>query len=157
MGPHRRMPRIAMWGAAALAAVLAFAWVWSAFRYVGVYTPWGGSLTISSGLLHLSDTDSWPVPPQGTTVVRGENVWGLRWWFDWYAQPGLWQIAVPLWFMSSLASIASALSWRVDVRARRMALADACTACGYSRAGLALNAPCPECGASPASVAPSTP
>lgn len=53
---------------------------------------------------------------------------------------------IPFWLPILLfASISGGLFWR-DRRVSRRAKAGECPSCGYSRAGLALDAVCPECG-----------
>jgi len=55
-------------------------------------------------------------------------------------------IQIPYWLpILLLASTSGGLFWR-DRRASRRATAGDCPSCGYSRAGLALDAVCPECG-----------
>jgi hypothetical protein len=54
---------------------------------------------------------------------------------------------VPLWIPASAAIGATALAWRLDTLARRRARVGLCPKCSYNRAGLAVGAVCPECGA----------
>jgi hypothetical protein len=55
-------------------------------------------------------------------------------------------LRIPYWLPILLfASISGGLFWR-DRRAARRARVGMCPSCGYSRAGLALEAVCPECG-----------
>ena len=56
-------------------------------------------------------------------------------------------IQIPYWLPILLfASISGGLFWH-DRRAARRARVGMCLSCGYSRAGLALDAVCPECAA----------
>ncbi len=52
--------------------------------------------------------------------------------------------ALPLWIPTLLTAIPSVLLWRAHLRRRRRA--GDCPVCGYSLAGLAPGAACPECG-----------
>jgi len=59
---------------------------------------------------------------------------------------GYGHIYLPYWLPILLfASISGGLFWR-DRRAERRARVGMCPSCGYSRAGLPLDAKCPECG-----------
>jgi hypothetical protein len=79
---------------------------------------------------------------------------------NWYWLPGyrfdafggrisrdLW---VPLWPAVAVANLFAVVHWR---RARRVH-PGSCPSCGYSRAGLAADAVCPECGAAGAAPPP---
>lgn len=59
--------------------------------------------------------------------------------------------------MLLFASLAAVLFW-LDRRSLQWKKAGCCPACGYSLAGLAVNMPCPECGAHvPEEKAPPSP
>ena len=84
---------------------------------------------------------------------------GKRWWvwgrFAWrWKLPGSSmqaassRIVLPLWPAAGLAALAwAALAWRA-FRRRLRGRTNVCTVCGYPRAGLPVEAPCPECSAS---------
>lgn len=72
------------------------------------------------------------------------NSEGLRFRPRWrYGSWDAWSVTIPLWAPLGLAAGWCAWVWWP----RR--LPHACRACGYSRAGLAQGAPCPECGTRP--------
>lgn len=66
-----------------------------------------------------------------------------------------WRVQLPLWMPLVVTSVPAAFAFRGEVRHRRAVRRGTCRKCGYSRAGLELAAPCPECGA-PASLAAET-
>jgi hypothetical protein len=55
-------------------------------------------------------------------------------------------IVVPLWIPLVLLLAVTAAVWRVEVLARRRAVAGACVKCGYDCSGIGVKAVCPECG-----------
>ena len=58
-----------------------------------------------------------------------------------------WLIQIPYWIPTLLCLATFALLFRVERREKRLARAGHCV-CGYSLAGLADGAVCPECGTS---------
>jgi len=58
-----------------------------------------------------------------------------------YGSGGRW-FAFPLWFVALVLAVPTAVMWWKDSRRVR----GVCAKCGYSLAGLARDAPCPECG-----------
>jgi hypothetical protein len=55
-------------------------------------------------------------------------------------------VEVPLWIPALVLGACAGLGWRAHCAFRD---ASRCTACGYSRMGLAADGKCPECGAVP--------
>lgn len=102
--------------------------------------PWlnGGESVIDRALLLLPGRS-----PFGSSSERWPRSWlpivsGLGSNFG--------HVSLPYWLPILLfASISGGLFWR-DRRAARRARVGMCPSCGYSRAGLALDAVCPECG-----------
>jgi hypothetical protein len=63
------------------------------------------------------------------------------------SKTGVYSAAVPLWIPALAVFIPTALVWRTDIIiARRRWHAGQCLKCGYDRAGLPEDFPCPECG-----------
>jgi len=74
------------------------------------------------------------------------NMLRWMWWPSWTQRPwGVWNLLLPYWIPTLLCLTTFALLFRVDRRERRLARAGHCV-CGYSLAGLASGAVCPECG-----------
>jgi hypothetical protein len=70
------------------------------------------------------------------------DVWVLRVTEDGFAIDA----SVALWPIPLLLCTPATLLLRSGIRARRRAITNTCTKCGYSLAGLADAAACPECG-----------
>lgn len=62
-------------------------------------------------------------------------------------------VAIPIWMLALPTLLLTAAAWRLDILARRRARVGLCVKCGYSRAGLAAGAVCPECGDAPRAAA----
>ncbi len=78
--------------------------------------------------------------------------WGFQWGNDRTVRAS--PYAVPIWFPFLITAVPTSYIW---IRGRRRA-PNTCTSCGYSLAGLAVGAPCPECGSTSAnSPTPSSP
>lgn len=56
------------------------------------------------------------------------------------------RVQIPLWMPLVVTAVPAAFAIRGEVRRRRANRLGACPKCGYSRLGLELAAPCPECG-----------
>ncbi|MCC6676717.1 MAG: hypothetical protein IT436_06195 [Phycisphaerales bacterium] len=63
---------------------------------------------------------------------------------------------IPLWLIAALAAMPLFISWSRQRRLRRRLSQGRCTHCGYHRAGLAPEQPCPECGRQGAITTPTT-
>lgn len=75
--------------------------------------------------------------------ARKHGVWFAR------ASPGsAWAFlqAIPFWTPAALAFAITAIAWRLDTLATRLARLNLCPTCRYDRTGLAAGAVCPECG-----------
>ena len=63
-------------------------------------------------------------------------------------------LVVPLWMPMIVTGLGA--GWAFRAHARRGDCGRLCHACGYSRVGLAFDAPCPECSARPMHAPPTT-
>jgi predicted Zn-ribbon and HTH transcriptional regulator len=72
-------------------------------------------------------------------------------WFHGQHMPNITQLVIPMWTLAALPGLGALLVWRSErpERRRRLGL---CLQCGYERRGLAVAAPCPECGAGAGTV-----
>lgn len=100
----------------------------------------------------LGRTYSWRMEHGCLTVTHAPNVGnetfyidvnteGMRYtWEGRWSSSMDWQIRVPLWAPWLVCAAWTAWAWRK--RRHR----SGCSRCGYSRAGIAPDVPCPECG-----------
>ncbi len=88
------------------------------------------------------------VPGGGMTVTNDifVDVPVVRWNFSYRNNRSYRDVGIPLWAPTLLAGMTAAWCWRRERQRRRLAIAGSCPSCGYSRAGLAADAKCPECG-----------
>lgn len=159
--PHKigRKRRAAGWMLLVLGVIVAGVWVASGW-WVLVVRRDGAECTFGYGEAMFATT-----PMDSSTVFRRHSpmwVWGYGFGSNYGARRlGLISIAddsldVALWpvppflFATGLAIInrwaPATLLLRSGLLARRRAMTGACAKCGYSLAGLAKDAPCPECG-----------
>ena len=157
MRSHPRLRRVVKWGGPALAVMLAIVWVWAGFRYMYIETSCGADVSVSSGRLGIRYIRVNPGDMLSNTITFGAHKDGFELWFDRFIQPGAWMISIPLWFPAVLFIVIGGVGWFAESRARRRALLKPCNECGYSRVGLAGDAPCPECGRAETRGASSTP
>ncbi|MFO0857478.1 MAG: hypothetical protein U0640_09015 [Phycisphaerales bacterium] len=147
MKPHPRIRKFFKWGGVVVSVVLLTVWVGNAYWWaVTALTP-GWSLSVSNGRMMFQ------VFHQREPAFDRE----LNWMevsprgFDWSVQCGrsifAWYAYIPLWPFVLVCVGTTAAAWRMDTLAQRRKRLGVCPACGYDRAGLAANAPCPECNA----------
>jgi hypothetical protein len=160
----RQIRKVAKWLGAALCVLVVLAWVSS--RWVEfVFLPWIGGArlqvafvvgTVQVGVEQPEPTgtmtgtlatefDRWPV--WSFVVIEPED----RHWFWWFEEDSVdgwgWSgvfVAIPLWVVWVAIGVPTALLWHRDRRYRFGP--GHCPNCGYSLAGLAAGAACPECG-----------
>jgi hypothetical protein len=147
--------RVLKWAMSCAAVVLLVAYIGSARWIAG----WATRATptravyvdLKSGWIWLSIEDSWSVPDSysGFDLLKaGRQPWHVEWPFP------LWEhsrsangrtryVSVSIAPIMLAAGLVAFAMWRSDLR--RMP-PGACPQCGYDRAGLAFEAPCPECG-----------
>ena len=144
MKPHSRLRRAALVSGAVVCGLLLGVWIASTRWYFGIVVGdrfWG----IRDGTAICDRLSDWYARPEGLIDWGSNRVW-LDWSFTWWHDGSGYIVAVPLWFPAGLSLLGTGALWRLDARARRRARVGACAKCGYDRAGLAPNAPCPECG-----------
>lgn len=156
-----RIRRAAAWGGLLLPLLITAIWIVSALGGVNYIRPvspalegwvWvgGGSAGCSTRLAFDPTETAWNrQPPTGWSSWVTPRGYVLRSFiqrpsFIRYGR-GLWMISVPLWLPLAAAALPTPWLWR-SVRSARLGHCR----CGYSLAGLAPGAPCPECGKAPA-------
>ena len=143
----RRVRKTIKWGGAGLTVLLVVVWIGSGWRAVSWFWPDSGVVGLQAGCLTYHN-------------VAGGGKAGdyLNFWFRPENKPFKWgfsrgtryvadAFAIPLWFPALLSLLATAAAWRADAKYLRRVREGACPGCGYDRAGLAVGAVCPECGA----------
>lgn len=150
-----------------LGVLVAGAWVASGWWVIGLtyHRPGsaGGSLGGSThnvlyvytldGVVIFGTQSSSPNPSGFSITPRLEKAGWSLWHWSWGGgggpgggSPRSFDCTAPLWPVPVVLWGAGALLLRSGRLARRRALTGMCAACGYSLAGLAAGAPCPECG-----------
>ncbi|QQS10249.1 MAG: hypothetical protein IPK69_06415 [Phycisphaerales bacterium] len=153
MRPHPRLRKTMKWGGAAVGVLMLAAWAASERWYLHHYAwPWlYGAQRGGAYLVH--DRGAMYRMPPGVYTGRVDPTVPKVWWANASISGGRTYVGIPFWLPAVVAGLCGAIAWRLDVIARRRARAGACPRCLYSRAGLAANAPCPECGAAPITIA----
>jgi hypothetical protein len=130
-------------GSAALTALFAAVWVASAC-WVVVYVS-GRTYGVGRGIAFVQTLHAWESPYRspGWHAERS-GIPMYLWWTDW---DDAYYLNVPLWVLVAASALAVGVAWRFDILARRRARLNLCPKCNYDRAGLAVGAKCPECGA----------
>ena len=141
------------WSGAVATVLLLAAWVGSAWCVCGVSNSAGTFAGISDGEIVIVWESPLSLKPfEGAKWIFGrENRFPFSWWFHSYDDPWtgvFWRtVYVPVWFPALLTGAPTLWMWRNDRRRRLRERAHACSKCGYSRTGLPVGRPCPECGA----------
>ncbi|HZW07535.1 MAG TPA: hypothetical protein VFF65_10465 [Phycisphaerales bacterium] len=150
------LTRAALWTGAAAAIAGAAAWTASlwvvSYRFPSGSTGLTWTVVLDRGQLLATDQPTFFSP--GLSVLpAGPRVRNLNWWPAWpwlevmtlSTGQRLVSLTLPLWPLPVAGVLIAAPAWR-SLRRRRAAERGACTGCGYSLAGLADGAACPECG-----------
>jgi len=162
-----RRRRAVGWTLLILGVMVVGVWVASGWSPRGGRLSSGRSVVIEFGTLHfrpdwaLADVD-WLTEQRLASSMRMRERLVSSWRTDrmlngaqfewanwsWNGKTGerLPAFTFPLWPIPLLLWARAALLLRSGVLVRRRALSGACAKCGYPLAGLAQNAPCPECG-----------
>ncbi|MBX3379531.1 MAG: hypothetical protein KF805_05525 [Phycisphaeraceae bacterium] len=149
MKPHPRVRKTVKWAGAVSLVTLSALWIGTA-RHAVLFV-WKSGLTVMSayGTIGIGKQYVWlPIPPemQGWHLDMGGSA-PLQWWFNGEWDDAARNVSVPLWAVCLPVLIATGAAWRLDVLATRRKKVGRCATCGYDRAGLKLDAACPECGA----------
>jgi predicted RNA-binding Zn-ribbon protein involved in translation (DUF1610 family) len=135
------------WGGLAVSVLLAVAWVGSCWYVVGWEARGRYYIGVNCGQF-VVEGSMWPLAADELTwFTDARSVPKIQWWLYWDTAVGQPFFSVPLWIPLLIVGGATATAWRADARARRLARANACPACGYDRRGLEVGRVCPECGA----------
>jgi hypothetical protein len=141
-----------MWACAALAVVIALAWVASGWCGGLIYwrdSSGDGVVSIGEGRVSCARFSIRMMQDTGAHFdSRSQGAW--RWWFESRSANTLgvkyWLVIVPLWPAFLITAAGAAGLWRLD-RWAAAANKGRCPSCGYDLRGLASGAACPECGA----------
>ena len=143
--PHPRIRKFLKWGGVVGSIVLCTVWIGSAFVECGYEDPYRHLLYLYEGefsYYHISLTDK---SSGGVLKWNSHPYSGLR-WLPKHGPTNLgWFVVLPLWPFVLVSTATTAAAWRMDTLAQRRKRFGGCPACGYDRAGLAADAPCPEC------------
>jgi hypothetical protein len=155
MKPRPRIRKTMKWGGAAVTVLLMLVWIGSRWFALGIEDgKWSGAV-VTHGVLHLQWEERWihdaPRQLRGVWKATSSPTWtGQYLWLrntlgrDWF------MLDIPLAWPIVLLLLASVIAWLLETFARRRARTGLCWKCSYSRAGLATDAVCPECGTAPA-------
>ena len=145
MKPHPRIRKTIKYGGAALTVLLVVAWFISAKWAMGYGSPQMLVLLSREGFVASVYNDPF-LPDVGWFVWSAQEAETWRWWFEYLPMRTGKQLSVPIWTVTLLALIITALAFRLDTLARRRERMNLCKHCGYDRTGLAAGTVCPECG-----------
>ena len=145
MRSRSRLRTAVKWGGAALCAVLLVVWIGSPMYCVRAE----GSRLLSRIQNGHADIAI------GRSMVGGEHGVSIESVPDEYRtfpigfyagrNNRFWWVQIPLWAPLLAVLVPTVVAWRRDSTARRRPTA-ASPRCGYDRAGIAPDGPCPECG-----------
>lgn len=150
MRPHPRIRKTIKWGGVAATSLFIALWLGSAFASIMIEPVNFVILTVSRGRVGVFDYRFLAVSRTGTRqAVQPTNPVGLNWTMDIHPNSLRWgdvpRYIFPLWPLALISLAGTVAAWRHDRRAR-LAEIGTCQYCSYSRKGLSLTTPCPECG-----------
>ena len=146
--PHPRTRKTVKWGGVVVTVLLLVLWIGSAQWGWILSTRGGYNYSVSSGqcgFTHQAIASDAYLPSWN----YGRLPLSFRLGFTCTRQGANWYVFVPLWAPALASLLCAATAWRLDELAHRRARSGLCKKCGYDRAGLVLEAVCPECGAAP--------
>ena len=124
-------------------------WAASLRHRLGWMLPHGYWVHAQYGTLGMSRfSQGFPVPVYGEWYTDMPATDG-GWWYGEYRATKVLDMQLAAWVPVAVAGVVAAIPWRLDALERRRAGAGRCPKCRYDRAGLAMGAACPECGAPP--------
>lgn len=156
---RRRLECAARWGCTVACAALLIAWPLSLRWYLRACLPpiadRQSSVTINNGSIYfgavvVDEADGMPPEPcfQFGDNARFVRVRKLIPFYDEFLWG--WALCIPIWMPFMVFLLGAGSLWQRRRLDHGVADSPTCPACGYSRAGLAPDAPCPECGSLPA-------
>jgi hypothetical protein len=152
MNPRPRVRKAIKWVGAASTVLLAVAWIGSGKYGVGWASSSGAEFVVRWGecCVNTGSSSLFGLSP-GLSAGSSRFMLFNEFVYERRGSGGV-VVVFPLWPPALLALLPTAIAWRFDVVARRRERIGRCPKCNYDRAGIAADAKCPECGASPANV-----
>jgi len=142
-----RKRRLFGWTLIALGLLVAGAWAWSLKWRLFYLTPQRTVFQLSGGCAGVATSLSIQEHPRlHEGMVTESHRQPILWSWEFYASGNMRSIFVPLWPIPFVLWAAGVPLLRSGIVARRRADTGACGKCGYSLAGLGVDAKCPECG-----------
>ena len=140
---------VARWSALMVGVLVPAIWVVSKHWMVSVAAPGGRPmLAINDGVIVATNAswgnERWSGLHIEPALDRGWMVPPSVWFHNWSD----WFIATPLWRVGAVAVLVAGVAWGLHL-VRRRRDRDLCRVCRYSRTGLDIHTPCPECGVRP--------
>lgn len=144
----------------ALGALAVALWVWSGWHELIRYQLTAEGVTfvkVVGGQVVASTSDALQLRASGRPRWLTQDRSGCSWKWGYSYTSGvdtglnavLTTHAIPFWPLPLFVLFIGVRLFRSGIRARRRARSGSCAKCGYNLAGLAADAPCPECGKLP--------